>query len=583
MQNLAETVASVLDVEVTIADNNLIRVVGTGGFYSKIDESCSKDSLFAKVIESGEPIVNLSRSDHCNYCSNANSCPEHANMSYPIKVDNKTIGLVSFASFDAEQRNIIELKRDEYFNMLRETAGIVEQEVINSKMTNKLKKDKAEVDEIINCLSKGIIVLNEDKAIMHINEKALEIFDISLSSDKVIEIDIREFIKNIDLEETRNNGVLAYWKINGRDIKVIYEINKILIEDNLSSLMISFDVLSELVNIAKTYGSKKEIYFEDIIGKSPAILEAINKSKIVANTDSTILLQGESGTGKELFARSIHNESPRKREEFVAINCASIPESLIESELFGYEKGSFTGANLTGKKGKIELANNGTLFLDEIGDLPIYLQTKLLRVLQERTIDRIGGEKPIDVNIRIISASNKDLRELIREGKFRQDLYYRLNVIPIKLPRLMERDEDIFLCSEFIIENLCDKMGKENKSLDEEVRSLFKNYSWPGNIRELENVLEHGICFSTDHKIRLENLPPYFLEEVREGDSSVSKFMLEVDNDKSLEDLKSIYEREVIESLLEKYGDTSEAKKLVAEQLNISLPTLYRKLSNKSS
>ncbi|NLN14222.1 MAG: sigma 54-interacting transcriptional regulator, partial [Tissierellia bacterium] len=332
--------------------------------------------------------------------------------------------------------------------------------------------------------------------------------------------------------------------------------------------------------IAKTYENREKIHFSNIIGNSKAILEAINKSKIAAATDSTILIQGSSGTGKELFARSIHNEGLRKDGPFVAINCASIPETLIESELFGYEKGAFTGANTTGKKGKIELAHNGTLFLDEVGDLPLYTQTKLLRVLQERVIDRIGGTKPIYVNIRIIAATNKDLRKLVEEGKFRLDLFYRLNVIPIKLPDLKDREDDVFLCAEYILDKLCFSMNVEPKKLSQEVKKAFMKYHWPGNIRELENILEHGVCFSRGKYIEMDDLPEYFLEEYRNLKLNTKINSMATNMEGSLEDLKQEFERAVIEEMLKRYGNSLEGKKKVAEKLNIGLTTLYRKLND---
>lgn len=582
MQNLAQTVASVLNVEVAIADKNLTRIVGTGDFYTKIDESCSEDSLFAKVIESGQAIINLTRDEHCANCSSADNCPEFANMSYPIMSNGNVIGVISFASFDSGQANIMRIKKEEYFNMLRETSGIVEQEITNIKITNRLKKDTTEVDEIINCLNKGIIILNSKNQIIHINVKALQILGISLSEHRVIERNIENFINGIKLQDTGNGDIVDCWNINGKEVRVIYTINKIVIEDYESSLMISFDVMSDIINIAKTYENKKKIYFKDIVGNSKSLLKAINKSKIAASTDSTILIQGDSGTGKELFARSIHNESLRKEGPFIAINCASIPENLIESELFGYEKGAFTGANASGKKGKIELANNGTLFLDEIGDLPLYLQTRLLRVLQERTIDRLGGEESIDINIRVISATHRNLQELVKEGKFRLDLYYRLNIIPIHLPSLKEREQDVFLCSEYIIKNLCSKMNKKTKVLSNEVRDLFMKYTWPGNIRELENVLEHGVCFSMDDYIKLQDLPEYFIDEIlnKDGEIYVKEQILSIDSNKSLEELKVDFEKNIIKKLIEEYGDTVEGKKTVAEKLNIGLTTLYRKINN---
>lgn len=581
MQSLAETMASVMKVEVAIADKNLTRIVGTGDFYIKLDESCAEDSLFAKVMDSGLPIVNLTRDEHCDDCSSRDTCPEFANMSYPIKSEGEIIGVISFASFDAEQANTMRFRRNEYYNMLKETAGIVEQEIVNINITNKLIKDVAEVNDIINCLNKGIIILNSSDEIIHINSKALESLDISISSQKIIQRDIHEFIQDIKLNDTGNNDVVDLWKINGKEARVIYSINKILLSDNEFSLMISFDEMKDIINIAKTYARKEKIYFSNIIGNSKAILESINRSKIAAMTDSTILIQGASGTGKELFARSIHNEGLRKEGPFVALNCASIPETLIESELFGYEKGAFTGANTTGKKGKIELAHNGTLFLDEIGDLPLPLQTRLLRVLQERSIDRLGGETSIDINIRVISATHKDLRQLVKEGKFRLDLFYRLNVIPINLPSLKEREDDVFQCSKHIINNLCDRMNKETKRLSDNVKDLFKKYTWPGNIRELENVLEHAICFSMDNYIKLEDLPQYFVNEHLNGQEVDFKDkILSIDSDKSLEELKMDFEKSVIKGLIDEYGDTVEGKKIVAEKLNIGLTTLYRKMNN---
>ena len=573
IQDIADTLASALNVDVAIADKNLTRIVGTGNFHDRIDGNCPEDSLFAKVLSTGEPKININRGEDCINCSNSKHCSEHANISYPIKIEDEVIGVISFASFDLEQADIMRLKSEEYFNMLKQTAFMIEQEVTSIKITNKLKHDITEVNEIINCLNKGIIIVNSNNEIIHINSKALKTLDLDISNQIIIEKSILNFISDIKLQDTSNKDIVDCWTIDGKEVRVLYSINKILLEDNAFSLMVSFDEIQDIINIAKTYENKERIYFSNIIGNSKSILEAINKSKIAASTDSTILIQGDSGTGKELFAKSIHNESMRKDGPFIAINCASIPENLIESELFGYEKGAFTGANTSGKKGLVELANNGTLFLDEIGDLPLYLQTRLLRVLQERAIDKIGGGQSIDVNIRVISATNKDLKQLVQEGEFRLDLYYRLNVIPINLPSLNHREDDVFLLSEYIINRLCNRMNKEVKLLEDEVKNAFKTYQWIGNIRELENVLEHGICFSKDNYIRLEDLPKYFFED------SILKIPLTVDSNKSLEQLKMEYEKSVIDELMLIYGDTVEGKKIVADKLNIGLTTLYRKLN----
>ncbi|HEY4544600.1 MAG TPA: sigma 54-interacting transcriptional regulator [Tissierellaceae bacterium] len=580
IQQLSETVASVLNVEVAVADKNLTRIAGTGKFYDKLDKNCSEDSLFAKVIKSNDPIINLDRLENCEGCSNKENCTEFANMSHPIRKDGKAIGVVSFASFDREQTQLIRLKKQEYFNMLKETSMIIEQEIKNIEIANKLEKDVADVNEIINCLNKGIIIVNCNKDILHVNSKAVELMDIDLQKDSIIGKNISDFINGIDYKET-NEDEVGVWKIKEENYRVIYNINKLAIRDNEFSVMISFDFMKDIINLANTYKGKDNIKFENIIGESDAILKSINKSKKAARTDSTILITGESGTGKELFARSIHNESNRSKGPFVAINCGSIPESLIESELFGYEKGSFTGANVSGKIGKIELAHNGTLFLDEIGDLPLHLQTRLLRVLQERQIERIGATKPIDVNIRIISATNKDLLKKVKNKEFRLDLYYRLNVIPIELPPLKDRDKDVLICSDFIIKKMCKEMNIESKKLSEDVKRLFLEYPWKGNIRELENVIEHGICFSDSKYIDKEHLPDYFIHNKLEniiGENSY-KDCLDINKlDGSLDDMLSKFEKDLLDKMIKEYGDTTEGKKIVAEKLKISLPTLYRKL-----
>jgi len=261
---------------------------------------------------------------------------------------------------------------------------------------------------------------------------------------------------------------------------------------------------------------------EGIIGRSQAIQNLINLIKKVGQTEANILLTGESGTGKSYIARAIHFLSPRKNKPLVTVNCAAIPETLLEAELFGYEKGAFTGA-FTSKKGKFELADTGTLFLDEIGDLPLNLQPKLLRVLQEKVIEKLGKEEPIKVDVRIIAATNRPLEKLIKEGRFREDLYYRLSVISLHLPPLRERTEDIPLLTEHFLHKF-NRLYEKEVRLDPGVINLFMKYTWPGNVRELENLIERLVILS-DGSIRPSDLPEYFLKlkpETKEGPLSPS-------------------------------------------------------------
>jgi DNA-binding NtrC family response regulator len=247
---------------------------------------------------------------------------------------------------------------------------------------------------------------------------------------------------------------------------------------------------------------RSEHNFDDIVGKSDALHKVLEQIAIVAPTDSTVLLHGETGTGKELIARAIHNLSSRRDREFVRINCAAIPSGLLESELFGHEKGAFTGA-LMQKKGRFELADHGSLFLDEIGDISLELQPKLLRAVQEQEFERLGSAKTVKVNVRIIAATHRDLWGMIREGKFREDLFYRLNVFPIEIPPLRERRGDIPLLVNYFVSKLSRQMGKKIKSISEQAMEVLASASWPGNVRELENFIERAVILTQGSELNI--------------------------------------------------------------------------------
>jgi two-component system NtrC family response regulator len=288
--------------------------------------------------------------------------------------------------------------------------------------------------------------------------------------------------------------------------------------------------------------------FGNIIGKSKPMIELFDTIIKIAPTTASVLIEGESGTGKELVAKSIHANSPQKDKTFMAINCSALAESLLESELFGHEKGSFTGA-VSQKKGKIELADGGTLFLDEIGELSPNLQVKFLRVLQERTIERVGGNTTIPVNFRLIAATNKDLRKEVREKRFREDLYFRLNVVRLNLPPLRERKEDIkLLCVHFLNKY---KNQRQTKTLPEDFSSecmeILFNYSWPGNVRELENIIERAVILSSGKTITEKNLPKDFVET---ASSAASPDTLKLRG--SLAETLAEIEKKIIEDTLRK-------------------------------
>jgi len=585
VQSLAESLSSILNIETTVVDENLLRIAGTGDFYYRINETSPENSLFARVLKRGKPELKIYNKNKnvCLQCSNSTTCKERNSMIYPIKVEGEVIGVVSFASFNEEQDELMLSKKEEYLDMLKHFAESIEKEITGIMMMNKLNIGIAEINGIINSINRGIIIVDKDERIIHINSKAIKSLNINFSKDKIINKKISDIIKKFKIEDTNNKELVGNWNVGNKILKVIYKINYIVLDNKNISILIDFDTLDEIVNRALTYNNDNEITFDNIIGRSQVMLDVINKAKIAAKSDSTIFLHGASGTGKELFARSIHNASFRKNGPFVAINCATLPENLIESELFGYEKGSFTGASAKGKIGKFEQANNGTLFLDEIADLPLHLQAKLLRVLQEKKIDKIGSKTPIEVNVRIISASHKNLEEMVKRNEFREDLYYRLNVIPLHLPLLKERGDDILPCSQYIIKKLCYKMNKPEKYISKEVEEKFMSYDWPGNVRELENVLEYAINFTDDDEIGLNDLPEYFLKNIEKANKTneiINVDAIDIESITSLEELTKEYEKNILKKLVDIYGDTIEGKRKVAQKLNISVTTLYRKLND---
>ena len=315
--------------------------------------------------------------------------------------------------------------------------------------------------------------------------------------------------------------------------------------------------------------------FENIVAESAAMRNVCEMIKRVAPADTTVLITGESGTGKELVAKAIHLNSRRKDKRFVAVNCAALPEALLESEMFGHMKGAFTGAS-SNKDGLFETANGGTLFLDEIPSMPISIQGKLLRVLQEKEIRRVGGNDNIQVDVRVIAATNTSLEAMIKQGTFREDLYYRLSVIPIDIKPLRDRQDDILPLVYHVLRNETAE-GREVPKLMPEVRDVLERYTWPGNVRELENAMKHAITFAQDNKITVDVLPPRILNQVKPAEHTSGPADNNVDSfkNKSLKTFLREREKEYLEQVLAiSKGDKEKA----AKALRISLATLYRKL-----
>lgn len=378
-------------------------------------------------------------------------------------------------------------------------ASAIEKELSSNIYKAKLFDKEKYYEVILNTLKIGVMVSDLNGNIISANSSASELF--GYNANDIISLNAKDIIRDWKFIKKSVLSDLSEKNYFNDDVD-IFSLKNIL-QLNLSahpvknqdgkiiSIILLFNEISKSRKQTDMIKGRHAIYtFDKIIGRDANFLTVINFAKKVANSKSTILITGESGTGKELFAQSIHNYSKRSKEPFVALNCGAIPRDLIESELFGYEEGAFTGAKTKGNSGKFEIADGGTIFLDEIGEMPFDLQTRLLRVIEEGTVSRIGSSHEKVVNVRIIAATNKDLKKEVENGKFRKDLFYRLNVLPLRLPSLKERKEDIKLLIEYFMSRISKKLNKREILISDKQMQKLVEYDWPGNVRELENYIE---------------------------------------------------------------------------------------------
>lgn len=429
----------------------------------------------------------------------------------------------------------------------------------------------------------AVIILDINGIVVYVNKTYLQILKLPL--EKVLGRSITAITPRTKTAKVISTGkaITGYnWIVNGHQMigcaVPIFKEDKLVgcfaysislnIWDSknlLEKLLAENNMLKD--EVRKSHTAK--YCFDDIVGNDRKLVSTKLLARQVAQqADTKVLITGESGTGKELFAHAIHNASARSPGPFVRINCAAIPENLLEAELFGYEDGAFTGAKKGGRLGKFELANYGTIFLDEIGEMPLFMQSKLLVVLQEREIDRLGGDNPIKLNVRIISATNRDLQDMVDKGLFRQDLYYRLNVVKIEVPALRHRKEDISLLAEHFLHKLSRRLMTCISSISKESIELLNKYPWPGNIRELENVMERAMSLAS-------------MEKAESLDKRYFSFLCNKPNfsyslgTKSLKIITQEFEKSILKQVLE---ETNFNKVKAAECLGIDLSSFYRKL-----
>ena len=505
----------------------------------------------------------------CKECDNNLGCKEFAELCCPIICEGKSYGVIGLIAFTEEQANLIKNNRENLLNFLGKMADLISNKLKAHIRTYELELEKKKLEILIDSMDKAILSIDKYGKIDKYNSKFIEIF--KLDND-IYNKDISEILAFINKDSTDNYKKMKtysfYYKNGDYSLKGVYSINKIILKNELKGYVIDF---IDKKNAIKNYNKINKDYritLDNIIGESNAIKVTKKEALIASKSTSTVLITGESGTGKELFARAIHTHSDRCDNQFIAVNCAAIPDNLLESELFGYEEGAFTGAKKGGKLGKFELAHKGTIFLDEIGDMSLHLQAKLLRVLQEKELNKIGSKSNISIDVRIVAATNKNLEDMVNKGTFREDLYYRLNVIPINLPSLKERKEDIPLLIKYMINEYAIKLNKHVTDIDDDVVNLFMNYRWPGNIRELQNIIEYSINMSLNSTITMDIIP----NKIKN-----IEFDTDIQINESIKTLDELEKKEIIKAI-NKYKDYKKDKDLVAKALGISRATLYRKI-----
>ncbi|EHL6539249.1 sigma-54-dependent Fis family transcriptional regulator [Escherichia coli] len=568
IQRFARMLASVLQLEVEIVDENLCRVAGTGAYGKFLGRQLSGNSrLLRHVLETKtEKVVTQSRFDPlCEGCDSKENCREKAFLGTPVILQDRCVGVISLIAVTHEQQEHISDNLREFSDYVRHISTI---------FVSKLLEGQGPGDNIskifatmIDNMDQGVLVVDADNRVQFVNQTALK--TLGVVQNNIIGKPVR--FRPLTFESNFTHGHMQH--IVSWDDKSELIIGQLHNIQGRQLFLMAFHQSHTSFSVAN---APDEPHIEQLVGECRVMRQLKRLISRIAPSPSSVMVVGESGTGKEVVARAIHKLSGRRNKPFIAINCAAIPEQLLESELFGYVKGAFTGASANGKTGLIQAANTGTLFLDEIGDMPLMLQAKLLRAIEAREILPIGASSPIQVDIRIISATNQNLAQFIAEGKFREDLFYRLNVIPITLPPLRERQEDIELLVHYFLHLHTRRLGSVYPGIAPDVVEILRKHRWPGNLRELSNLMEYLVnVVPSGEVIDSTLLPPNLLNNGTTEQSDVTEVS---EAHLSLDDAGGTALEEMEKQMIREALSRHNSKKEVADELGIGIATLYRKI-----
>ena len=557
---LLESFSAVLDLELTILRADPLERVAATGIWYQTDTVCYENGVLVpiwqnsytvQVIRTGKPVAAIDTTTYIDQHPNMGKTIDgrfYSVLAYPILQQGTIEGVLVIASFDEKQQKLLISKQEQLMEYLEKISGLISAKLEQEALMERTQIMNAQMSSVIEAMEDGILLYSPEGGVLQVNAYAkryLHFDEPELKKALLSEV-IAVAAQTTQKHPARVQEI--HWDIDG--FQYLLQVRTKFVMGSDGSVLCTINPFSEVQNNITQNEENGTGVAKELVFSGKKMRELVNQARIAAQHSSSILITGESGTGKEMFARMIHFESQRKANPFVAVNCAAIPEALMESELFGYEEGAFTGARKGGKIGKIQLANHGTFFLDEIGDMPLYLQAKLLRVLSERKVERIGSSStsPINVDVRIIAATNQNLEKMIEQKEFREDLYYRLNVVPLRIPPLRERKDDIPFLIQHFIGKYNKILGKEIRAASEPVMELLMEYQWPGNVRELENSIEYMMTFEKGPVLSMEVVPQKISglkSETDEGDAGGGK---------TLKELMRAQEKEILARAAQKYG-----------------------------